>query len=55
MGKDCPDRQRGASYRDGPAGPPGPAGRIGAGDAVDREYEVRSSIRSYHISMLTFS
>jgi hypothetical protein len=35
-------RQRGANWRnDGPGGPPGPAaGRIGAGDAVDREYEV---------------
>ncbi len=35
-------RQRGANWRnDGPGGPPNPAaGRIGAGDAVDREYEV---------------
>jgi splicing factor 1 len=37
-------RQRGANWRnDGPGGPPGPAaaaGRIGTGDAVDREYEV---------------
>lgn len=42
MAKDCPDRQRGTSWRDAPGGPPGPgAGRIGAGDAVDREYEVR--------------
>lgn len=41
MGKDCPDRPRGANYREGP-GPVGPgAGRLGAGDAVDREYEVR--------------
>ncbi|KAF8863712.1 hypothetical protein BDZ45DRAFT_614837 [Acephala macrosclerotiorum] len=41
MARDCPDRQRGANWRnDGPGGPPGPAaGRIGAGDAVDREYE----------------
>ncbi|PSS16877.1 hypothetical protein M430DRAFT_141353 [Amorphotheca resinae ATCC 22711] len=40
MAKDCPDRQRGTSWRDAPGGPPGPgAGRIGAGDAVDREYE----------------
>lgn len=39
MAKDCPDRQRGTSYRDGPGGPPGHAGRIGTGDAVDREYE----------------
>jgi splicing factor 1 len=39
-------RQRGANWRnDGPGGPPGPtaaAGRIGTGDAVDREYEVSS-------------
>lgn len=35
-------RQRGANWRnDGPGGPPTPAaGRIGTGDAVDREYEV---------------
>ncbi|TGO45965.1 hypothetical protein BCON_0353g00090 [Botryotinia convoluta] len=42
MARDCPDRPRGANWRnDGPAGPnavPG-QGRIGAGDAVDREYE----------------
>ena len=47
MARDCPDRQRGADWRNGPAGgggtPGGPsAGRIGAGDAVDREYEVSS-------------
>ena len=41
MAKDCPDRQRGTSYRDGPGGPPGHTSRIGTGDAVDREYEVR--------------
>lgn len=42
MARDCPDRQRGADWRNaGPGGPPGPAtGRIGAGDAVDAEYEV---------------
>ena len=42
MAKDCPDRQRGTNWRnDAPGGPPGrPAGRIGGGDAVDREYEV---------------
>lgn len=45
MARDCPDRQRGANWRnDAPGGamPPGraPAGRIGGGDAVDREYEV---------------
>ncbi|CCD34265.1 hypothetical protein BofuT4P201000002001 [Botrytis cinerea T4] len=42
MARDCPDRPRGANWRnDGPAGPnavPG-QGRIGSGDAVDREYE----------------
>ena len=42
--RDCPDRQRGANWRnDGPNGDlPGraPAGKIGAGDAHDREYEV---------------
>ena len=43
MARDCPDRQRGANWRnDAPAGVPGrpAAGRIGGGDAVDREYEV---------------
>ncbi len=42
MARDCPDRQRGADWRNGPQGgaPGGPtAGRIGDGDAVDREYE----------------
>ncbi|TEA14242.1 Branchpoint-bridging protein [Colletotrichum sidae] len=40
MARDCPDRQKGASWRnDGAAGGRGPAGRIGGGDAVDREYE----------------
>jgi len=39
-------RQRGANWRnDGPGGPPAAGvGRIGAGDAVDREYEVSSLI-----------
>jgi splicing factor 1 len=42
-------RQRGANWRNdgpgGPGGPPGPtAGRIGTGDAVDREYEVSSTV-----------
>ncbi|KAI1342155.1 hypothetical protein F5Y15DRAFT_374375 [Xylariaceae sp. FL0016] len=38
MARDCPDRQKGASWRnDGP--PRAAAGRIGGGDAVDREYE----------------
>ena len=42
MARDCPDRQRGADWRNGPpqSGAAGPtAGRIGGGDAVDREYE----------------
>ncbi|KAI5865430.1 hypothetical protein GGS23DRAFT_426399 [Durotheca rogersii] len=39
MARDCPDRQKGASWRND--GPPRAAGRIGGGDAVDREYEVR--------------
>lgn len=37
MARDCPDRQKGANWRSD--GPPRAAGRIGAGDAVDREYE----------------
>ncbi|KAK6951689.1 Branchpoint-bridging protein [Daldinia eschscholtzii] len=37
MARDCPDRQKGASWRND--GPPRTAGRIGGGDAVDREYE----------------
>ena len=44
MARDCPDRQRGADWRNGPPGGAAPgrptAGRIGGGDAVDREYEV---------------
>lgn len=47
MARDCPDRQRGANWRnDAPAPVPGrgPAGRIGGGDAVDREYEVSKII-----------
>ncbi|KAG8534065.1 uncharacterized protein KY384_000908 [Bacidia gigantensis] len=42
MARDCPDRQRGADWHNGPpqGGAPGrTAGRIGGGDAVDREYE----------------
>ncbi|KAI0999431.1 Branchpoint-bridging protein [Podosphaera aphanis] len=42
MARDCPDRQRGADWRQTPGAPPGGpaiAGRIGTGDAVDREYE----------------
>ncbi|KAF4948880.1 hypothetical protein FSARC_13621, partial [Fusarium sarcochroum] len=38
MARDCPDRQRGASWRNNDAGAR-PAGRIGGGDAVDREME----------------
>lgn len=46
MARDCPDRPRGANWRnDGPAGPPG-QGRIDSGDAVDREYEV-----SFHVTL----
>lgn len=47
MARDCPDRQRGADWRNGPPGGAVPgrpaAGRIGGGDAVDREYEVSYS------------
>ncbi|KAI4240345.1 MAG: hypothetical protein L6R40_005171 [Gallowayella cf. fulva] len=41
MARDCPDRQRGANWRnDAPGAMPGrPAGKIGGGDAADREYE----------------
>lgn len=44
MARDCPDRQRGADWRNGATQAglphrPGGAARIGAGDAVDREYE----------------
>lgn len=46
MARDCPDRQRGANWRnDGPAGAR-PVGRIGGGDAVDREYEVSCSAQA---------
>ena len=45
MARDCPDRQRGTNWRqDAPGGfeggRAGPGRAIGAGDAVDREYEV---------------
>ena len=46
MARDCPDRQRGADWRNGPQGamPSRPAaGRIGGGDAVDLQYEVSYS------------
>lgn len=39
MARDCPDRQRGADWRNGPQQGGPTAGRIGEGDAVDREYE----------------
>ncbi|KAH0441676.1 zinc knuckle [Colletotrichum camelliae] len=41
MARDCPDRQKGASWRNDGSAPGGrpAAGRIGGGDAVDREYE----------------
>jgi hypothetical protein len=42
MARDCPDRQRGASWRNNDAGGRPAAGRIDSGDAVDREYEVRT-------------
>ena len=47
MARDCPDRQRGTDWRNGPPqGAPdrAPAGRIGGGDAVDQEYEVRQTL-----------
>jgi splicing factor 1 len=54
MARDCPDRQRGADWRNGPPPPggmpggPGPiAGRIGGGDVVDQEMEVRFSSSFY--------
>ena len=50
MARDCPDRQRGADWRNGPQGAmPGrpAAGRIGGGDAVDREYEVSLPRRAH--------
>ena len=56
MARDCPDRQRGAEWRNGPQGAvPGrpAAGRIGGGDAVDREYEVSSFTAGYYALLLT--
>ena len=41
MARDCPDRQKGASWRNDGMAAGRPAGRIGGGDAVDREMEVR--------------
>lgn len=53
MARDCPDRQRGANWRnDAPGGMPGrgPPGRaIGAGDAVDREYEVWKASHNFRL------
>ena len=42
-------RQRGADWRNAgpPSGPGQIAGRIGGGDAVDREYEVRIASPCY--------
>lgn len=47
MARDCPDRQRGSDWRNGP-GPDrqGPRG-TGTGDAVDREMQVCVSFYSY--------
>ncbi|KAK4082350.1 transcriptional regulator family: Zinc finger, CCHC-type [Trichoderma aggressivum f. europaeum] len=39
MARDCPDRQRGANWRNDAGGGRPAAGRIGGGDAVDREME----------------
>lgn len=41
MARDCPDRQKGSNWRndDRPGLDGRPAGQIGQGDAVDREYE----------------
>lgn len=41
MARDCPDRARGADYRNNGPAPSRPA--IGGGDAMDREYEVSVS------------
>lgn len=45
MARDCPDRQRGASWRND--GPPRAAGRVGGGDAVDREMDVSHNEASH--------
>lgn len=45
MARDCPDRQKGASWRND--GPRAAAGRIGGGDGVDREYEVNLPLPPY--------
>ena len=54
MARDCPDRQKGASWRNNDGARP--AGRIGSGDAVDREMEVsRHHSLFYPHHMLTYS
>lgn len=51
MARDCPDRQRGANWRnDGPV-PGRPA--IGGGDAVDREYE--ASLPNASVGIKTYT
>ena len=60
MARDCPDRQRGASWRNDGPGAPRTAGRIGStggGDAVDREYEVCFSNFDFPLknSLLTYT
>lgn len=42
MARDCPDRQRGSDWRNGPAPDRRGPRAIGTGDAVDREMEVSS-------------
>lgn len=55
MARDCPDRQRGQNWRNddrrGAApgfGRPGAAG-LGQGDAVDREYEVSNTLKTFSL------
>ena len=52
MARDCPDRQRGADWRNDANGGP-VAGRIGQGDHVDDEYEVSSRPRILHRVLVT--
>jgi hypothetical protein len=40
MARDCPDRQRGSDWRNGPAPDRRGPRATGTGDAVDREMEV---------------
>lgn len=49
--RDCPDRQRGSGWRND-VGNGRPAGRIGGGDAVDREMEVSPQFRLFIIAPL---